>query len=174
MEEFVALTDPRLSLFSGEEEQCDSYSDTPQHKITNFRCCMFSVTRRPVRGIINHYRPYATGRLEDSRRRIDKKISCKTRNAQSRATLFHHSAVLSVPAVLLCKLPHVEYTMVLVLEWCNLHSDTVILFKCKLVCTKQNEKLISKEIFVVYCWCGSEVLKFSLKQADKSQISTSP
>ncbi|XP_067015919.1 DNA (cytosine-5)-methyltransferase 1-like [Acropora muricata] len=36
VEEFVALTDPRLSLFSGEEEQCDSYSDTPQHKITNF------------------------------------------------------------------------------------------------------------------------------------------
>jgi len=97
----------------------------------------------------------------------------KKSHAQSRATLFHHSAVLSVPAVLLCKLPHVEYATVLVLEWCNLHSDTVILFKCKLVCTKQNERLVSKEIFVVYCWCRSEVLKFSLKQADKSQISTS-
>ena len=37
MEEFVALTDTRLSLFSGEEEQFDSYNDRPQHKITNFR-----------------------------------------------------------------------------------------------------------------------------------------
>lgn len=37
VEEFVALTDPRLSLFSGEEEQFDSYNDRPQHKITNFR-----------------------------------------------------------------------------------------------------------------------------------------
>ncbi|KAJ7334456.1 DNA (cytosine-5)-methyltransferase 1 [Desmophyllum pertusum] len=36
VEEFVALTDPRLSLFSGEEEQFDSYNDRPQHKITNF------------------------------------------------------------------------------------------------------------------------------------------
>ena len=37
VEEFVALTDPRLSLFSGDEEQFDSYNDRPQHKITNFR-----------------------------------------------------------------------------------------------------------------------------------------
>lgn len=36
VEEFVALTDPRLSLFSGDEEQFDSYNDRPQHKITNF------------------------------------------------------------------------------------------------------------------------------------------
>ena len=33
----MALTDPRLSLFSGDEEQFDSYNDRPQHKITNFR-----------------------------------------------------------------------------------------------------------------------------------------
>ena len=110
MEEFVALTDPRLSLFSGEEEQCDSYSDTPQHKITNFRCCTFLVTRRPVRGILNHYRPYATGRWEDSGWQNDKKISHKTGNAQSRATFFHHSAMLGVPAILLCMLPPLEYT----------------------------------------------------------------
>ena len=40
--------------------------------------------------------------------RMTKKISLKKGNAQSRVTFFHHSAVLSVAAVLLCKLPHVE------------------------------------------------------------------
>lgn len=37
VEEYVALVDPRLSLFSGDEEQFGSYDDRPQHKITNFR-----------------------------------------------------------------------------------------------------------------------------------------
>ncbi|KAK3733077.1 hypothetical protein QZH41_008420, partial [Actinostola sp. cb2023] len=36
VEEFVALVDPRLSLFTGDEEQFDSYDDKPQHKLTNF------------------------------------------------------------------------------------------------------------------------------------------
>ena len=37
--------------------------------------------------------------------RMTKKVSRKIGNAQSRPTFFHHSAVLSVPAVLLHKLP---------------------------------------------------------------------
>ena len=49
---------------------------------------------------------YATGRLEDSGRQNDEKMSRKIGNAQSRATFFRHSAVLSLPAVLLRKLPN--------------------------------------------------------------------
>ena len=41
VEEFVALVDPRLSLFTGDEEQFDSYDDKPQHKLTNFRLEIF-------------------------------------------------------------------------------------------------------------------------------------
>lgn len=37
VEEFVALTDPKLSLFTGEEDNIDSYDERPQHKITQFR-----------------------------------------------------------------------------------------------------------------------------------------
>ncbi|KXJ20320.1 DNA (cytosine-5)-methyltransferase PliMCI [Exaiptasia diaphana] len=36
VEEFIALVDPKLSLFTGEEEQFGSYDDKPQHKLTNF------------------------------------------------------------------------------------------------------------------------------------------
>ena len=46
---------------------------------------------------------YATGRLEDSGRQNDEKMSRKIANAQSRATFFRHSAVLSLPALLLRK-----------------------------------------------------------------------
>ena len=49
--------------------------------------------------------PNATERLEDSGRQNDGKMSRKTGNAQSRATFFRHSAVLSLPAVLLRKVP---------------------------------------------------------------------
>ena len=49
-------------------------------------------------------RCYATGRLEDSGRQNDENMSRKIGNAQSRATFFRHSAVLSLPAVLLRKL----------------------------------------------------------------------
>lgn len=48
VEEFVALTDPRLSLFSGEEEQFDSYNDRPQHKITNFRYYTLDIVKHTV------------------------------------------------------------------------------------------------------------------------------
>ena len=50
---------------------------------------------------------YAIGRQEDSGRQNDEKMSRKIGNAQSRATFFRHSAVLSLPAVLLRKLPNV-------------------------------------------------------------------
>lgn len=39
--------------------------------------------------------------------RMTKRLSRKIRNAQSRATFFRHSAVLSRPALLLRKLPNV-------------------------------------------------------------------
>ena len=48
---------------------------------------------------------YSTGRLAHSGRQNDEKMSHKIRNAQSRAKFFRHSSVLSLPAVLLCKLP---------------------------------------------------------------------
>ena len=37
-EEFITLADPKLSLFTGEEEDVDmmDVNDTPQHKITDF------------------------------------------------------------------------------------------------------------------------------------------
>ena len=37
MEEFVALTDSKLSVFTGNEEEINSYDERPQNKITNFR-----------------------------------------------------------------------------------------------------------------------------------------
>lgn len=37
VDEYVALTDPKLSLFTGEEEHAESYDDRPQHKLTLFR-----------------------------------------------------------------------------------------------------------------------------------------
>ncbi|XP_014253428.1 DNA (cytosine-5)-methyltransferase 1-like [Cimex lectularius] len=36
VEEFVALTDPKLSLFTGDEEVVDDYDSRPQNKITHF------------------------------------------------------------------------------------------------------------------------------------------
>ncbi|XP_052224566.1 DNA (cytosine-5)-methyltransferase 1-like isoform X2 [Dreissena polymorpha] len=36
VEEYVALTDPKLSLFTGEEDNIDSYDERPQHKLTQF------------------------------------------------------------------------------------------------------------------------------------------
>ena len=51
---------------------------------------------------------YAKGRLEHSGRENDDKMSRRIGNAQSRATFFRHSAVLSVPAVPLRKLPYVR------------------------------------------------------------------
>ena len=47
---------------------------------------------------------YATGWLEQSVPQNDETMLHKIGNAQSRATLFRHSAVLSLPAVLLHKL----------------------------------------------------------------------
>ena len=37
-EEFITLADPKLSLFTGEEEDVDmmDVNDMPQHKITDF------------------------------------------------------------------------------------------------------------------------------------------
>ena len=55
---------------------------------------------------LSYYGAYATGRLEHSGRYNDEKVSRK--NAQSHATFFRHSAVLSLPAVLLRKLPIVR------------------------------------------------------------------
>ena len=46
--------------------------------------------------------------MEDSGRQNDEKKSRKIGNAQSRATFFRHSAVLSLPALLLRKLPTVS------------------------------------------------------------------
>lgn len=37
LEEFIALTDPKLSLFTGEEEFIHEYDERPQHKITEFK-----------------------------------------------------------------------------------------------------------------------------------------
>ena len=51
---------------------------------------------------------YTTGQLEDSGRQNDEKKSRKIRNAQSRVTFFRHPSVLSLPAVLLRKLPAVS------------------------------------------------------------------
>ena len=48
---------------------------------------------------------YATGRLEDSGRQSDEKMSRETVHSQSYATFFRHSAVLSLSAVLLRQLP---------------------------------------------------------------------
>jgi len=37
VEEFVMLTDPKLSLFTGMEEDINEADERPQHKITCFR-----------------------------------------------------------------------------------------------------------------------------------------
>ena len=35
--QFIALIDPKLSVFTGEEDEIHSYDERPQHKITNIR-----------------------------------------------------------------------------------------------------------------------------------------
>ena len=52
----------------------------------------------------NNQDAYATGRLDHSGRQEDETMLPKIGNAQSRATFFRDSAVLSLPAVLLRKL----------------------------------------------------------------------
>jgi hypothetical protein len=37
VEEFVALTDPKLCLFTGEEDAIDEHDHRPQNKVTYFR-----------------------------------------------------------------------------------------------------------------------------------------
>jgi len=37
VEEFIMLTDPKLSLFTGMEEEINEADERPQHKITSFR-----------------------------------------------------------------------------------------------------------------------------------------
>lgn len=37
IEEYIALTDPKLSLFTGEEDSVNEYDARPQNKITHFR-----------------------------------------------------------------------------------------------------------------------------------------
>ena len=37
LEEFVALTDPKLSIYTGEELDMNAMEERPQHKITYFR-----------------------------------------------------------------------------------------------------------------------------------------
>jgi DNA (cytosine-5)-methyltransferase 1 len=37
VEEFVALTDPKLSLFTGEEDAIHDHDQRPQNKVTHFR-----------------------------------------------------------------------------------------------------------------------------------------
>lgn len=37
VEEFIALTDQKLSLFTGDEEFVHEYDERPQHKVTGFK-----------------------------------------------------------------------------------------------------------------------------------------
>lgn len=37
VEEYIALTDPRLSLFTGDEGDINEHDERPQNKITQFR-----------------------------------------------------------------------------------------------------------------------------------------
>ena len=41
VEEFIMLTDPKLSLFTGMEEDISEADERPQHKITSFRCRLY-------------------------------------------------------------------------------------------------------------------------------------
>ena len=49
-------------------------------------------------------------------------MSCKTGNAQSRATFFRHSAVLSLTAVLLRKLPNIKKETADMANKCNSYT----------------------------------------------------
>ena len=81
-----------------------------------------------------YQRPYATGRLEDLGRQNDEKMphqtvhfrSHKTGNAQSGAAFFRHSAVLSLPAVLLPKVSITgRYTSLFVKELIDIAYLTI-------------------------------------------------
>lgn len=55
-EEFIALTDPKLSLFTGEEEFVHEYDERPQHKITEFKYVFFfSSYYAPFLSLGSHY-----------------------------------------------------------------------------------------------------------------------
>ena len=56
---------------------------------------------------------YATGKPKDSGQQNDKKMSCKNGNAQSCATFFGHSTILSLPAVLLRKVSNDAVVMLI-------------------------------------------------------------
>jgi hypothetical protein len=43
VEEFIALTDSRLSVFTGMEEEIHEADERPQHKITCFRWIVTSI-----------------------------------------------------------------------------------------------------------------------------------
>ena len=43
VEEFIALTDPKLSLFTGDEAFVDEADERPQHKLTHFRFVLKSL-----------------------------------------------------------------------------------------------------------------------------------
>ena len=49
VDEFIMLTDPKLSVFTGDEETINSADERPQHKITNFR----SAALRPTAPRLN-------------------------------------------------------------------------------------------------------------------------
>lgn len=54
MEEYIALTDPKLSLLTGDEEEAMSYDERLQFKITHFRwegCNLYLLSA--------HVQPYA-------------------------------------------------------------------------------------------------------------------
>ena len=62
--------------------------------------------QRKTAVVLSQQGAYATGRLEDSRPQNDEKMLHETVHSQSYVTSFRHSAALSVPAVLLRKLPN--------------------------------------------------------------------
>jgi hypothetical protein len=43
VEEFIMLTDPKLSLFTGDEEEINEADERPQHKLTDFTFVYLSV-----------------------------------------------------------------------------------------------------------------------------------
>ena len=58
-----------------------------------------------ARKVLGTFEKRAPGRLEDSGRQNDEKLWRKTVHSQSYSSFFRHSAVLSVPVILLIKLP---------------------------------------------------------------------
>ena len=79
----------------------------------------------PLRGRpILLFETLRTGRLEDSRRQNDEKMSRKIGNAESRATFFRHSAVRSLPALLLRKVSVHSYDYRA--NWTSLRPITIM------------------------------------------------